>query len=196
MCRESNPIWAWELIKGQTIHTLLLNHDGYMKYTIWTLGVCCFRLTGGKRATVRALKEAKRLLKENGRKKVKWTVVMITFGSPRIGRKRTVTVAQRLKKIGADMFLLAVGKKAFNNYATLKSIIRPFEAKGNERQQRLFFFRGPQHESDFMMTKAVLNIGESRNKIALLCCHLDTYHLQYTALLSEGNKNLDFWINQ
>ncbi len=117
-------------------------------------------LSGGKRATGRALREAKRLLKESGRKHVKWTVVMITFGSPRIGKKRTLVVARRLRKIGADMFLLAVGKKAFNNYAALKSIAGPFERSQKPRLQRLFLFRGPQHRSDFLMTKAVLNLGE------------------------------------
>lgn len=115
---------------------------------------------------------------------------MITFGSPRIGRKRTVTVAQRLKKIGADMFLLAVGKKAFNNYATLKSIIRPFEAKGNERQQRLFFFRGPQHESDFMMTKAVLNMAcnqHTTTSLESLSCATRKHSSSENALTSSTN---------
>lgn len=117
-------------------------------------------MTKGKRATMRAMKEAKRLLKNGGRKKAKWTVVVITFGAPRIGRKKTIKVAERLKRFGADMFVLAVGKKAFNNYATLKTIVRPFETTKRKMLQRLFLFRGPQHKSDFMMTKAVLNIGK------------------------------------
>ncbi len=58
------------------------------------------------------------------------------------------------------MFLLAVGKKAFNNYMTLKNIASPFERSQKKNSQRLFFFRGPQHHSDFMMTKAVLNLGK------------------------------------
>ena len=118
-------------------------------------------MSKGKRATMRAMKEAKRLLKNGGRKKAKWTVVIITFGAPRIGRKKTVKVAERLKRFGTDMFVLAVGKKAFNNYATLKTIVRPFEIAKHKRRQRLFLFRGPQHKSDFMMTKAVLNIGKN-----------------------------------
>ena len=118
-------------------------------------------MSKGRRATMRAMKEAKRLLKNGGRKKAKWTVVVITFGAPRIGRKKTVKVAERLKRFGADMFMLAVGKKAFNNYATLKTIVRPFETTRHKRLQRLFLFRGPQHKSDFMMTKAVLNIGKN-----------------------------------
>ncbi|XP_065067208.1 uncharacterized protein LOC135692819 [Rhopilema esculentum] len=112
----------------------------------------------GKRATARVLKEAKRILKSDGRRKTKWTLVLITFGAPRIARKRTLVVAQRLQKVGADMYLLAIGKRAFNSYETLKSIVRPFESVGRKIVQRLFLFRGPQDRADFVMTKAVLKI--------------------------------------
>ena len=107
------------------------------------------------------LKEAKRILKSDGRRKTKWTLVLITFGAPRIARKRTLIVAQRLQKVGADMYLLAIGKRAFNSYETLKSIVRPFESAGRKIVQRLFLFRGPQDRADFVMTKAVLKIGKS-----------------------------------
>ena len=118
------------------------------------------RVQKGKRATARALKEAKKVLKSGGERKRKWTVVLITFGAPRVGRKRTLVVSQRLKKAGADMYVLGVGRRAFNNYESLKKIVRPFEATKKKTLHRLFLFRGPQHRQDFIMTKTVLKIGK------------------------------------
>ena len=115
----------------------------------------------GRRATARALKEAKKILKRDGERKRKWTVVLITFGAPRIGRKRTYVVSQRLKKAGADMYVLGVGRRAFRNYESLKRIVRPFEATKRKTLHRLFLFRGPQNRQNFILTKTVLKIGMS-----------------------------------
>lgn len=112
----------------------------------------------GRRATARALKEAKKILKNGGQRRRKWTVVLVTFGAPRVGRKRTAVISQRLKRAGADMYVLGVGRRAFNNYVSLKSIVKPFETTKAKMLHRLFLFRGPQHKKDFVLTKAVLKV--------------------------------------
>ena len=58
------------------------------------------------------------------------------------------------------MYVLGIGKRAFNNYEALKRIVRPFEATRKKSRQRLFLFRGPQHRQDFLVTKSVLRIGK------------------------------------
>jgi len=116
------------------------------------------RVQKGRRATARALREAKKILKRDGERKRKWTVVLITFGAPRIGRKRTYVVSRRLKKAGADMYVLGVGRRAFRNYESLKRIVRPFEATKKKTLHRLFLFRGPQHRQDFIVIKTVLKV--------------------------------------
>ena len=71
------------------------------------------------------------------------------------------------------MYVLGVGRRAFNNYVSLKSIVKPFETTKAKMLHRLFLFRGPQHKKDFVLTKAVLKVGKaSLLMLSILPCNV------------------------